>query len=55
MTTQTECLYDADRARVEAVRAIEADSPVVAAIHQEMCLRYCGRVIAAMLTARLAR
>ncbi|WP_156460719.1 hypothetical protein [Sphingomonas sp. Leaf339] len=52
MTSDPDCQYHADRARTEAVRAIEAGSSTVAAIHQELCLHYCGRVIAAMsLTA----
>lgn len=52
MPADSDCLYHADRARIEAVRAIESGSTVVAAIHQEMCLCYCGRVIAAMLSAQ---
>ncbi|MBB5725183.1 hypothetical protein FHS97_001099 [Sphingomonas endophytica] len=41
--------YHADRARGEAVRAISAASADAAAIHQELCLRYSGRVIAALI------
>jgi len=41
--------YHADRARGEAIRAISAASADAAAIHQELCLRYSGRVIAALI------
>ena len=43
--------YHADRARGEAIRAISAATPDAAAIHQELCLRYSGRVIAALILA----
>ncbi|MBW6522461.1 hypothetical protein KZ810_03040 [Sphingomonas sp. RHCKR47] len=39
------------RARQEVVSAITAGSAITAAVHQEMCLLHCSRVIAAMLFA----
>jgi hypothetical protein len=47
--------YHADRARSEAVRAIAADSAQAAAIHQELCLRYSGRVIAALILGTVGK
>ncbi len=43
--------YHAARARQEVVSAITAGSAIAAAVHQEMCLLHCSRVIAAMLFA----
>lgn len=47
--------YHADRARGEAVRAISAATPDAAAIHQELCLRYSGRVIAALILGAVGK
>ncbi|MEH3104082.1 MAG: hypothetical protein PGN12_09280 [Sphingomonas phyllosphaerae] len=47
--------YHAERARDEAVRAMSASSPDAAAIHQELCLRYSGRVIAALILGAVGR
>ncbi len=47
--------YHANRARGEAVRAISATSADAAAIHQELCLRYSGRVIAALILGAVGR
>ncbi|WP_375250182.1 hypothetical protein [Sphingomonas sp.] len=47
--------YHAARAEAEAIRAIRADDPVVAAVHQDLCLRYSGRVIAALILAGVDR
>jgi len=47
--------YHANRARSEAVRAIGAASPAAAAIHQELCLRYSGRLIAALILGAVGR
>jgi hypothetical protein len=41
--------YHAARAQREAVRAIAAESAPAAAIHQELCLRYTARVVAALI------
>ena len=41
--------YLSDRSFTEAVRAIQADHPAAAAVHQEMCLLYTSRVIAGLL------
>jgi hypothetical protein len=41
--------YHAARARAEAVRAISATSAAAAAVHQELCLRYTGRLLAALV------
>ena len=48
-------LYFLRRAETEAVRAIGCDSNRVAAVHQEMCLRYTGQAIAGMLRAPIER
>ena len=47
--------YHARRAREEAVRAIAASDTAAAAIHQELCLRYSGRVIAALILTTTQR
>ncbi|MEA1083345.1 hypothetical protein ACLBWH_05650 [Sphingomonas sp. M6A6_1c] len=47
--THDDTPYLSDRSFVEAVRAIQADHPAAAAVHQEMCLLYTGRVLADLL------
>ncbi|MGK6323954.1 hypothetical protein ACMGDM_12845 [Sphingomonas sp. DT-51] len=47
--------YHAARARTEAVRAIAATSEAAAAVHQELCLRYTGRLLAALVLGAPAR
>ncbi|WP_277981671.1 hypothetical protein [Sphingomonas phyllosphaerae] len=47
--------YHAARARTEAVRAIVASSDAAAAIHQELCLRYTGRLLAALVLGNAGR
>lgn len=47
--------YHASRATREAVRAIGAETSASAAIHQELCLRYSGRVIAALILSASGR
>lgn len=44
--------YLSDRARDQALRAIQAEKPSAAAVHQELCLLYCGRIIAATFRPR---
>ncbi len=46
--------YHARRAREEAVRAIRARGEA-AAIHQDLCLRYSGRMIAALILSAADR
>lgn len=41
--------YLSERSFTEAVRAIQATHPAAAAVHQEMCLLYTGRVLADLL------
>ena len=43
---RNETSYLSDRSFTEAIRAIQANHPAVAAVHQEMCLLYTGRVLA---------
>lgn len=50
--TRNDTPYLSDRSFVEAVRAIQADHPAAAAVHQEMCLLYTGRVLADLLRGR---
>ncbi len=52
--TRNDTPYLSDRSFVEAVRAIQADHPAAAAVHQEMCLLYTGRVLADLLRGRRA-
>lgn len=47
--------YLLQRAETEAVRAISSGSDGVAAVHQEMCLLYTGRVLAEMLSGARRR
>ena len=44
--TRDDAPYLSDRSFVEAIRAIQADHPAAAAVHQELCLLYTGRVLA---------
>ena len=44
--------YLLNRAETEAIRSIQAPDVRVAAIHQEMCLLYTGRVLAEWLRKR---
>lgn len=46
--------YFSDRSFVEAIRSIQADHPAAAAVHQEMCLLYTGRVLADLLRRQSA-
>jgi hypothetical protein len=48
MFDDPDCTYHAERACDEAIRSIIADTPAAAAIHQELCLLHCGRVLAAL-------
>lgn len=50
--TPDDAPYLSDRSFAEAIRAIQAEHPAAAAIHQEMCLLYTGRVLAALLARR---
>ncbi|MEH3157716.1 MAG: hypothetical protein PGN08_01630 [Sphingomonas taxi] len=50
--TRDDAPYLSDRSFAEAIRAIQAEHPAAAAIHQEMCLLYTGRVLAALLARR---
>jgi hypothetical protein len=43
-----------NRSSTEAVRAIEATDPADAARHQELCLHYTGRAMAALIAGRVA-
>ena len=47
--TRNDTPYLSDRSFTEAVRAIQAEHPAAAAVHQEMCLLYTGRVLADLL------
>ena len=53
MSHDRHAAYHAERACGEAVRAMSAASPGAAAIHQELCLRYSGRVIAALILGQV--
>lgn len=55
MSHDRHAAYHAERARSEAVRAISASSTDAAAIHQELCLRYSGRVIAALILGAVGK
>ena len=55
MFDDPDAAYHAARARSEAVRAIAATSASAAAIHQELCMRYSGRVIAALILSAVER
>jgi len=50
--TRNDTPYLSDRSFTEAVRAIQAEHPAAAAVHQEMCLLYTGRVLADLLRGR---
>ena len=52
---QVDVLISQGQTVAEAIRAIRADDPVVAAVHQDLCLRYSGRVIAALILAGVDR
>ncbi|MCU6454268.1 hypothetical protein LPN01_09270 [Sphingomonas sp. A2-49] len=49
---RNETPYFSDRSFVEAIRSIQAEHPAAAAVHQEMCLLYTGRVLADLLRRR---
>ncbi|WBH17060.1 hypothetical protein [Sphingomonas radiodurans] len=51
MFDDPDCAYFSQRARQEALRAIAAEHPVAAAIHQQLCLLYTGRVLDALFDA----
>ncbi|MGR6328881.1 hypothetical protein ACU5AX_07440 [Sphingomonas sp. XXL09] len=38
--------YFSSRAQQEAIRSIQSTHPVVAAVHQELCLLYIGQALA---------
>ncbi|MCP3735551.1 hypothetical protein M9979_11780 [Sphingomonas sp. RP10(2022)] len=44
--TRNDTPYWSDRSFVEAIRSIQADHPAAAAVHQQLCLLYTGRVLA---------
>jgi hypothetical protein len=43
-----------EQSSIEATRAIQAADPQEAAAHQERCLLYTGRVMAALIERRVA-
>ncbi len=50
--TRDDTPYLSERSFVEAIRSIQAEHPAAAAVHQEMCLLYTGRVLAGLLDRR---
>ena len=51
MTPHPDYRYHFERAEAEAIRAIQAPTGPVAAIHEEMCLRHTGRALAGLMEA----
>ena len=47
--------YHFGRAQAEAIRAIQAPSPVVEVLHRELSLRHSGRAIAGLFEAQAER